>query len=65
MMSIKKGNRFSANYSNQTYEVVGKWNGNLVLASTAPGSDECLIYLPEEIEEMVNINQWAREAESK
>ena len=65
MMSIKKGNRFHANYSNQTYEVVGKWNGNLVLASTAPGSDECLIYLPEEIEEMVNINQWAREAESK
>ena len=65
MMSIKKANRFSATYSNQTYEVVGKWNGNLVLASTAPGSDECLIYLPEEIEEMVNINQWAREAESK
>ena len=65
MMSLKKGNRFSATYSNQTYEVVGKWNGNLVLASTAPGSDECLIYLPEEIEEMVNINQWAREAESK
>ena len=39
MMSIKKGNRFSATYSNQTYEVVGKWNGNLVMASTAPGSD--------------------------
>ena len=63
MMSIKKGNRFSANYSNQTYEVVGKWNGNLVLAATAPGSDECLMYLPEEIEEMVSVNQWARVAE--
>ena len=63
MMSIKKGNRFSATYSNQTYEVVGKWNGNLVLAATAPGSDECLIYLPEEIEEMVSANQWARVAE--
>ena len=63
MMSIKKGNRFSANYSNQTYEVVGKWNGNLVLAPTAPGSDECLMYLAEEIEEMVSANQWARVAE--
>ena len=62
MMSIKKGNRFSANYSNQTYEVVGKWNGNLVLASTAPGSDECLIYLPEEIEEMVNNRKWLWDA---
>ena len=63
MTSIKKGNRFRANYSGETYEVVGKWNGNLVLASTTPESDECLVYLPEEIEEMVNINQWARAAE--
>ena len=63
MTNIKKGNRFRANYSNETYEVVGKWNGNLVLASTTPGSDECLIYLVEEIEEMVSANQWARVAE--
>ena len=63
MTSIKKGNRFRANYSGETYEVVGKWNGNLVLASTTPGSDECLIYLAEEIEEMVSANQWARLAE--
>ena len=63
MTSIKKGNRFSANYSGETYEIVGKWNGNLVLASTTPGSDECLMYLPEEIEYMVSTNQWARLAE--
>ena len=63
MTSIKKGDRFRANYSNETYEVVGTWNGNLVLASTTPGSDECLIYLAEEIEEMVSANQWARLAE--
>ena len=63
MTSIKKGDRFRANYSNETYEVVGTWNGNLVLASTTPGSDECLIYLAEEIEEMVSANQWARVTE--
>ena len=63
MMSVKKGNRFSATYSNQTYEVVGKWNGNLALAATGPDNDECLMYLPEEIEEMVSANQWARLAE--
>ena len=63
MMSIKKGNRFSATYSNQTYEVVGKWNGNLALAATGPDNDECLMYLPEEIEEMVSAKQWARVAE--
>ena len=64
MMSIKKGDRFRANYSNQTYEVVGKWNGNLVLASTAAGSDECLLYQAEEIEEMVSVNQWERKSEN-
>jgi hypothetical protein len=63
MMSIKKGNRFSATYSSQTYEVVGKWNGNLVLAATGPDNEECLMYLPEEIEEMVSANRWARVAE--
>ena len=63
MTSIKKGNRFRANYSGETYEIVGKWNGNLVLASTTPDSDECLMYLAEEIEEMVSANQWARLAE--
>ncbi len=63
MMSIKKGNRFSVTYSNQTYEVVGKWNGNLVLAATGSDNDECLIYLAEEIEEMVSANQWVRVAE--
>ena len=63
MMSIKKGNRFRANYSGETYEIVGKWNGNLVLASSTLGSDECLIYLAEEIEEMVSAGQWARVAE--
>ena len=63
MTSIKKGNRFRANYSGETYEIVGKWNGNLVLASSTLGSDECLIYLAEEIEEMVSAKQWARVAE--
>ena len=63
MTNMKKGDQFRANYSGETYEVVGKWNGNLVLASTTPGSDECLMYLPEEIEEMVSVNQWARVAE--
>ena len=63
MTNMKKGDRFRAVYSNETYEVVGKWNGNLVLVLTTPGSDECLIYLPEEIEELISVNQWARLAE--
>ena len=63
MTNIKKGDQFRAYYSSEIYEIVGKWNGNLVLASTTPDSDECLMYLAEEIEEMVSANQWARVAE--
>ena len=60
MTNIKKGDQFRAYYSSEIYEIVGKWNGNLVLASTTPGSDECLMYLPEEIEGMVSEGQWER-----
>jgi hypothetical protein len=60
MASINKGDRFRTNDSNQTYEVVGRWYDNLVLAPTGPETDECLIYAAEEIEKMVNHRKWAR-----
>ena len=43
-MRIQKGDRFKATYSKQSYVIVGKWGGNLVLAPTAKDNDECLIY---------------------
>ena len=39
-MTISKGNRFYATYSIQTYEIVGKWCGNLVLAPTKAYNEE-------------------------
>lgn len=61
-MRIQKGDRFLATYSKQSYVIVGKWGGNLVLAPTAKDNDECLIYMAEEIEELVNKLKWVREA---
>ena len=60
-MNIQKGDRFVANYSKQGYVIVGKWGGNLVLAPTNKDNDECLMYLAEEIEELVNGRKWLRE----
>ncbi len=61
-MKIQKGDRFQATYSNQSYVIVGKWCGNLVLAPTSTDNDECLIYSAGEIEELVNTFKWVREA---
>ncbi|SHJ12185.1 hypothetical protein [Propionispora hippei] len=61
-MRIQKGDRFQATYSKQSYVIVGKWGGNLVLAPTAKDNDECLIYSVGEIEELVNTLKWVREA---
>lgn len=61
-MRIQKGDRFQATYSKQSYVIVGKWGGNLVLAPMAKDNDECLIYMAEEIEELVNKLKWVRKA---
>jgi hypothetical protein len=59
---MQKGDRFKATYSKQSYVIVGKWGGNLVLAPTTKDDDECLIYSTGEIEELVNSFKWVREA---
>ena len=61
-MNIQKGDRFYATYSKQTNQIAGNWGGNWVLAPVDPDNDDCLIYMNEEIEEMVNSRKWLREA---
>ena len=61
-MTMKKGDRFYATYSEQTYQIVGKWGGNWVLAPVDQDNNDCLIYMNEEIEEMVGSRKWLREA---
>ena len=61
-MNIQKGDRFYATYSKQTYQIAGKWGGNWVLAPVDADNNDCLIYMNEEIEEMVGSRKWLREA---
>lgn len=60
-MTMKKGDRYQATYSNQRYVIVGKWCGNLVLAPLDKDDNECLIYSAGEIEELVSTCKWIRE----
>jgi len=62
---MNKGDRFNATYSSQTYEIVGKWCGSLVLAPTKTGDEECLIYSAGEMEELLATGKFAREAGRK
>ena len=64
-MTIQKGDLFLATYSEQTYQIAGKWGGNWVLAPVDQDNNDCLMYLTEEIEELVNRRQWLREAGCK
>lgn len=64
-MTLHKGDHFRATYSNQTYEIAGKWCGDLVLAPSKLDNDECLIYSAGEIEELLATGKFVREAGCK
>ena len=61
-MRIQKNDRFYATYSKQTYQIAGNRGGNWVLAPVDPDNNDCLIYMNEEIEEMVGSRKWLRES---
>ena len=60
-MTMKKGDRFCATYSNQSYVIVGKWCDDLVLAPLDKDENECLIYSAGDIEELVSTFKLIRE----
>ena len=62
---MNTGDRFNATYSDQSYSIVGKWCGNLVLAPIKAGDDECLIYSAGEMEELLSAGKFVREGGRK
>ena len=45
-MSIKKGDRFRTNYSNQAYQVAGRWGRDIVLAPVNTYDEDALFTQP-------------------
>ncbi len=49
---MMKKDRFETK-SGKVYEIAGKWSGDFVLAPVNTGDDECLIYTPGEMQELI------------
>lgn len=63
-MIIQKGDRFRTTYSNQVYEVAGRWDRSIVLMPINSKDEECLIYSAGEIEELLETGRFAKEERS-
>ena len=60
-MTIKKGDRFKTSYSNETFEVAGKWLGDYVLTPVRSDLQECLIYSAGDVEELLETGTLIKE----
>lgn len=64
-MMIQKKDRFKATYNGKVYEIAGKWDRDYILSPVAQSDDECLIYTPDEMKELVETGRFERLGESK
>lgn len=60
-MRIQKKDCFKATYNGKTYEVAGKWDSSIVLSPVEDQDDQCLIYTPGEMEELLETGKFQRE----
>ncbi len=60
-MRIQKKDRFKATYNGKTYKVAGRWDSSIVLSPVEDQDDQCLIYTPGEIEELLETGKFQRE----
>lgn len=64
-MRIEKKDRFKATYNGKTYEVAGRWGSSIVLFPVEDQDDQCLIYTPGEIEELLETGKFQKEGGCK
>ena len=60
-MTLKKHDRFLATYNGRVYELVGRWNGEYVLAPRETDAEECLIYTHGDMEELLESGELVKE----
>lgn len=56
-MKVQKGDQFRLANTNHKYEAVGKWHKDIIMAPVFTDDEECLIYTPDEIEELVEASK--------
>ena len=60
-MAIKKQDRVRAAYNGKVYEVAGRWDSSIVLSPIDPKDEQCLIYAPGEMEELLETGECQQE----
>lgn len=53
-MTLNKGSKIRAKFNGKTYEVAGFWRDDYVFAPTNEDEEQCLIYTPSEVEELLS-----------
>ncbi len=64
-MRTQKKRRFKATYNGKVYEVAGRWDSSIVLSPVEDQDDQCLIYTPGEIEELLESGKFQSEGGQK
>ena len=60
-MKIKKGDKFKQRNTNNIFEVVGRWCGEIVLSPQKANDEVCLIYTTNEMVDFVEEGVFTRE----
>lgn len=57
---MQKGDYFIAKRSEKIYQLVGRWDKSLVLASTGDDDESVLIYTASELEELIATGEFGK-----
>ena len=57
---LSKGTLIQSVRTGSTYQIAGKWSGNLVLAAISDAEDECLLYQAEELQELIDAGDFIK-----
>lgn len=55
---LSKGTLIQSVRTGSTYQIAGKWSGNLVFAPISDADDECLLYQAGELQELIDTGEF-------
>lgn len=59
-MNLKKQDLIQTIFNGRDFKLVGKWRGNLVFSPVDSDEDECLVYTPNEVAELLETGEFRR-----
>jgi hypothetical protein len=59
-VNLKKQDLIQTTFNGRDSKLVGKWRGNLVFSPVGSDEDECLVYTPNEVAELLETGEFRR-----